>query len=83
MEEAGNAWPDQIAAQVDGASYSWEYDIAASRKCKGTSENAVFITSQPVSKEDLQSFYDEKRQDVIRAAQGDIMEIPEAAALQL
>ncbi len=83
LEEAGNAWPDQIAAQVDGASYSWEYDIAASRKCKGTSENAVFITSQPVSKEDLQSFYDEKRQDVIRAAQGDIMEIPEAAALQL
>jgi hypothetical protein len=83
LEEAGHAWPDQITAQVDGASYSWEYDMAASRKCKGTSQNTVFITSQPVTGEDLQSFFDEKRQEVIRAAQGDIVEISEAAALQL
>lgn len=83
LEEGGTAWPDQVAAQVDGASYSWEYNLAAGRKCKGTSQNTVFITNQPVVGEDLQSFYDEQRQDVIRGAKGDIVEIPEATALQL
>ncbi len=83
LEEGGNAWPDQVAAQVDGASYGWEYNLAADRKCKGTSQNTVFITKQPVSGEDLQSFYDEQRQKVIRSASGDVVEIPEATALQL
>lgn len=83
LEEAGNAWPDQVAAQVDGASYGWEYNLAADRKCKGTSQNTVFITKQPVTGEDLQSFYDEQRQTVIRGASGDVVEIPEASALQL
>ncbi|MFT5586881.1 MAG: hypothetical protein ACI9VR_004484 [Cognaticolwellia sp.] len=83
LEEGGNAWPDQVTAQVDGASYSWEYNLAAGRKCKGTSQNTVFITNQPVAGEDLQSFFDEQRQDVIRAAKGDIVEISETAALTL
>jgi hypothetical protein len=83
LEEGGNAWPDQVAAQVDGASYGWEYNLAADRKCKGTSQNTVFITKQPVTGESLQAFYDEQRKDVIRAAQGDIVEISEATALKL
>ena len=83
LEEGGNAWPDQVAAQVDGASYGWEYNLAAGRKCKGTSQNTVFITAQPVKGEDLQSFFDTQRQDVIRSAKGQVVEISEATALTL
>ncbi|MED5371525.1 MAG: hypothetical protein VX899_10955 [Myxococcota bacterium] len=84
LTESGAAWPDQVAESVDAASYGWDYELAGSRKCKGTSENTVFLSAQPVEDDAaLQAFWDEQRQKVIRAAQGPVTEISEETELKL
>lgn len=84
LTEPGTAWPDQVAEAVEGATYGWTYELAEGRKCKGTSENTVYLSQQPVADDAaLQEFWDEHRQKVIRAAQGPVTEVSEETTLKL